>query len=140
MTLERYLPYLNIKHDWHGINCWSIIEKIYLEQLGITLFDWAGTFQVSKNDALNTKGFYSISNHIINEVEKWVKINLLEIKEFDIILFKSKLNPNRIRHFGMYVGGNKYIHLVENQHSCFAELNQDIRDTIYAIVRHNTLV
>jgi cell wall-associated NlpC family hydrolase len=61
------------------------------------------------------------------------KVNLTDLQEYDVILFKSgRLLPT---HFGMYVGYNKFIHLEEGRFSKIDNLNDAWRGIIASIWR-----
>lgn len=137
MTQLKYLKYLGIKHDYLQNNCITLINDIYKTELNSNAFDSLWLYlNMPEGKPLDGKGW--MKRFSIQDIESGAslvakKVNLTEIKEYDVILFKSKsLLPV---HFGMYVGYNKFIHLEENRYCKIDILNDVWRGMIASIWR-----
>lgn len=133
-----YLNYLGIKHDYSSINCFTLIKQIYREQLKFNDFDnlcyKAG---VPNGTPFNRRWQFKISLSEIecHAVKFFKKVNLTDIGEFDLIVFKS--DKDRPNHFGIYIKDNKFLHLEEGKFSILSELDDKYRNSIASIWRLN---
>lgn len=80
---------------------------------------------------------------ILEEIKNWFKINLTELKEYDILVFTNR--KDQPRHFGMYIANNKFIHLPSDSMCVISELNDKYRERLQfgkcsGVYRHNDLV
>jgi len=137
--LKKYEHYIKIKHEWQGMNCVTLIVDIYNRFLNIDLKEClsrAGTDGVTNIDAK----WYQIVPYetIINEINNWKKINLRDIQEYDILIFRTK-NMRHV-HFGMYIEAGTYIHLPFNGYATFKLLNEDDIKILIGCYRHYDLV
>tara|TARA_Y100000034_G_C6899105_1_gene415221 strand:+ start:2299 stop:2715 length:417 start_codon:yes stop_codon:yes gene_type:complete len=138
--MEKYLKYLYREHDYQGINCLTLIEQIYLELLNINFFEmWHRVGTAGNSEDVSSRWKFLYKHKIIEELTHWKKIELVNIKEYDILVFNSK-KKDLINHFGMYIGENKFIHISENRYSQLSELNQDYRDVLFGVFRHPDVV
>ena len=131
---DKYVPYLKIKHEWDNINCYTLIELIYLSHLSIDLKNSLGK-NIGYCEHMNKRWFIAnfTKAHLDKELENWDKISLTDLKEFDILVFTNK--KNRPFHFGLYIAQNTFIHLEENSYCCFSLLDSYWRDFIYVAAR-----
>ncbi len=139
-SMEKYLPYLKIKHSWDKINCLTLIEDIYNKQLNIDFFaTWERLKRTDGTSNIDKFWFrkYTI-NELENELQYWKKINITESQEYDVLVFTS-LKKVPI-HFGMYIHSNKFIHVIEEQYCRFSELDQEYRDKLRGVYRHEIMV
>lgn len=137
---NKYIKYLIYKHTWNYINCLTLIELIYEEQLGIDFSDIWDELEIpdGTTDA-NINWFKKYHKKFLKlKLLNWTKISLQQLQEYDIILFKNR--KGLINHFGMYIGENKFIHVEQDIYTNINELNEHWRDSILAIYRHNDLV
>lgn len=136
-NMSNYTQYLGIKHDYLNINCITLIERIYKEQLGSDVFSdlWKHLEIKNGKPKEGTRWKFKIT---FDKILEWTnknarKVDLRDLKEYDVFIFKSK--KNRPLHFGMYIGENKFIHIEEESTSVISLLNQDWRDQIHSIYR-----
>ena len=123
--------YLGLKHSYTDINCITLVKKIYLAELGIVIElpeypqsqKWMRVFNVDAFD----KSIEGIAQ----------KIPLTAAKNFDLLVFKQR---NTITHFGLFLSGNKMLHIESNSFSKIELLNSYWRDQLYAVYRHSSLV
>jgi hypothetical protein len=128
------IPYLNIEHDYMGTNCISLIASFYEKELGISWVD-------EKNEFLNfkvqgAKEVRKIPISALENLKNWTKINLTDIKPFDIIVL---VQNDRIKHFVMYVGEGKVLDLKEKSKSVLRYLNDKHRDETSVVFRHRQM-
>lgn len=137
MTQSKYLKYLGIKHNYLENNCITLINDIYKAELSSNAFDALWEY-LGMPEGKPTDGKAWMKRFSIEDIETGAslvakKVDLTELQEYDVILFKSKrLLPI---HFGMYVGYNKFIHLEEGRFSKIDVLNTAWRDMIASIWR-----
>lgn len=137
--MQKYTKYLTIKHNWKDNNCATIIRDIYKEHLNIDLNDIFSkdvSKLVNEADTNWYKNWGKTELH--NELKQWTKINLHELREYDILIFISKNSGNM--HFGMYLESNTFIHLKEGQYVTLGLLDDVWRKLLYGCYRHNELV
>ena len=135
--MTDYTKYLGIKHNYQNINCITLIEKIYKEELNSEVFQslWTHLNLLGGKPIEGSRWKFKIT---LEKIEEWanlnaIKVDLTKIKEYDVILFKSK--KNRPIHFGMYITNNNFIHVEEETSSRISSLNQEWRDKIHFILR-----
>ena len=135
--MTDYTKYLGIKHNYQNINCITLIEKIYKEELNSKVFQSLWThLNLSEGKPLEGRRWkFKIT---LEKIEEWVdsnaiKVDLTDIEEYDGIVFKSK--KNRPIHFGMYITNNNFIHVEEETGSRISALDQEWRNQIHVILR-----
>ncbi len=137
MTQLKYLKYLNKKHDYLENNCITLISEIYKNELNSNAFDKLWIY-LDMPEGKPQDGKAWMKRFSIQDIEYGAslvakKVDLTDLQEYDVILFKSKrLLPI---HFGMYVGYNKFIHLEEGRFSKIDVLNTNWREMIASIWR-----
>lgn len=137
MNQSKYLKYLGKKHDYLENNCITLINDIYKTELKSDVFDSLWNYlNMPEGKPLDGKNW--MRRFSIQDIESGAslvakKVDLTELQEYDVILFKSgRLVPT---HFGMYVGYNKFIHLEEGRFSKIDNLNDNWRQMIASIWR-----
>lgn len=135
----KYLKYLNIKHDYQNYNCITLIDFIYKTELRCNIFDDLWIY-LNLPEGKPKDGRSWMRKFSLNHLETWAekvatKVILTNLVEYDVIVFKSaRLLPT---HFGMYIGGNKFIHLEEDKYTKIEAFNQDWRDRVAGLWRIN---
>ena len=135
--MTDYIKYLGIKHDYLTNNCITLISDIYKNELGSDVFDslWAHLKIPEGKPIDGRKWMKRVSfDSIINWASTVAKkVNLTELQEYDVILFKSgRLIPT---HFGLYISNNRFIHLEELRTSKIDVLNDYWRGQIHSTWR-----
>tara|TARA_B110000503_G_C7118037_1_gene401216 strand:+ start:279 stop:698 length:420 start_codon:yes stop_codon:yes gene_type:complete len=134
----KYDKYLGIKHSYTQINCVSLLDIIYKEQLHSNAFTKiCGMLDIKSLYAYKDKQW--MHNIKKSEVEACItsiarKIILTDIQEYDVILFRHK---KVLTHFGMYIGQNSFIHVEEGRESKIDKLTDKWREEISSIWRLN---
>ncbi len=131
----NYLPYLNRTHSYTGDNCLSIIAEIYEKELNIPFTEERQLFNNFCFQDL--KEIRRIPLEKVYSLENWIKIQLTQLQEFDIIVYTRNL---KISHFNMYAGSYKFLDLIENQKSVLRHFNDIRTENIDGIIRHKQLV
>jgi len=137
MTQLKYNKYLGIKHNYLEYNCITLIDSIYKNELNSNVFEALWNFlNLPGGKPQDGRGW--MKRYSLDSIETWAskvatKVNLTEMQEYDVIVFKSvRLIPS---HFGMYVGYNKFIHVAEGKYSSIDVLTEDWRNQISSIWR-----
>ena len=135
----KYNKYLGLKHNYTEHNCITLIDSIYKNELNSNVFDRLWEYlELPEGRPKDGRGW--MKRFSISSLETWAstvatKVNLTELQEYDVIIFKSgRLIPT---HFGLYVGNNRFIHLAEGKFSKIDALDQDYREEIASIWRWN---
>ena len=135
--MTDYTKYLGIKHDYQGINCITLIEKIYKEELNSEVFQslWTHLNLLEGKPLEGRRWKFKVT---LEKIEEWVnlnaiKVDLTDIEEYDVMLFKTR--KNRPIHFGMYTTNNNFIHVEEETSSRISALDQDWRNQIHFVLR-----
>lgn len=137
MTQLKYLKYLGKKHNYLENNCITLINDIYKTELNSNVFDSLWLY-LNMPEGKPLEGKAWMKRFSIQDIETGAslvakKVDLTDLQEYDVILFKSgRLLPT---HFGMYVGYNKFIHLEEGRFSKIDNLNDNWRNMIASIWR-----
>lgn len=136
MGLEKYIPYLSIKHSWDRFNCLTLIELLYKDFLNIDFNSvWKRQNRLNGTTNIDRKWFLKYTKkHIDNETKYWKKIDLVDLQEFDILIFITK--KGRIFHFAMYIGENKFINIQENSYCTISEFDEYWRNRFYKGYRY----
>lgn len=128
--MQKYRKYIGLKHSWEAINCLTLIENIYKDFLSIdfsNMWKRAGRYDgVTKIDK-NWHRQYGAPT-LLNELQHWIKVPLLNVQEYDILVFTSRQNIPF--HFAMYIGDNLIIHITEGNYSTIAELDETRRKNL----------
>jgi hypothetical protein len=85
-----------------------------------------------------------IKTYTSEYIDEWalkysVKVNLTELKNYDVIAFKSR-KSNLIIHFGIYLTGHKLLHIEDGGTSRVDNLSTYWIDYIHSIYRHEQMV
>lgn len=135
----KYLKYLGIKHNYTENNCITLIASIYKNELNSNVFDGLWEYlDLPEGKPQDGRGW--MKRFSISSLETWAstvatKVNLTELQEYDVIIFKSRrLIPT---HFGLYIENNRFIHLEEGRFSRIDVLDQEYREEIASIWRWN---
>jgi len=136
---SKYLKYLGLKHNYTEHNCITLIDSIYKNELKSNVFDGLWEYlELPEGRPKDGRGW--MKRFSISSLETWAstvatKVNLTELQEYDVIIFKSgRLIPT---HFGLYVENNRFIHLAEGKFSKIDILDQEYREEIASIWRWN---
>ena len=122
-----------MKHDYSNINCITLIQAYYKNELGIDLclpkYDesraWLKQFTVTFLD------------NWANQYGK--KVLLTEVKNYEIMAFRSK-KTELLTHFAMFIMPYKMLHVEEGRSSTVELLSDKWLDNLHGIYRHNALV
>lgn len=135
----KYNKYLGLKHNYTEHNCITLIDSIYKNELNSNVFDGLWEYlELPEGRPKDGRGW--MKRFSISSLETWAstvatKVNLTELQEYDVIIFKSRrLIPT---HFGLYVENNRFIHLAEGKFSKIDVLDQEYREEIASIWRWN---
>ena len=137
----KYLKYLGLKHNYTEHNCITLIDSIYKNELNSNVFEGLWEYlELPEGRPKDGRGW--MKRFSISSLETWAstvatKVNLTELQEYDVILFKSgRLIPT---HFGLYISNNRFIHLEELRTSKIDVLNDYWRGQIHSTWRWNGL-
>lgn len=144
--IGKYQEYLTLTHEWEDLNCLTLLEHLYKKYLNIDFMDtWLRADRKDGSTNIDARWFAKYRREdFLNEISNWIKIELTQIKEFDILVFTSK--GNLPKHFGMYIGQNYMIHMLQNNPCQISFLDDTYRDklnienTASGIYRHVNLV
>lgn len=127
----KYNKYLGRKHVYGNFDCIRLVKEFYNNELGVS-------FDIPS---------YTLSNKWIKEftlesIDNWItkygkKIELTEIKNYDLIVFKS---GNFATHFAIYLAPNKILHVEDNSYSKIDVLDEYWLTQLYKAYRHDKLV
>jgi cell wall-associated NlpC family hydrolase len=125
--------YLGVQHEYGIFDCITLVKHFYKNQLNIDFNLPTYPYDMSW-----------IKNFTPEYIDQWalrysVKVNLTELKNYDVIAFKSR-NTNLIIHFGIYLTPNRLLHVEHGGASRIDSLSTYWIDYIYAIYRHEQLV
>src|ERR1051326_5664105 len=96
-SLKKYYKYLNINHSWSEINCLTLIELIYKDELKI---DFQDTWLRTKPEKIDKNWFKIYGTNIFqDELKHWINIPLTNLMEYDILVYTTK--EGIPVHFGM---------------------------------------
>lgn len=132
---------MEYKHDYMGINCISLIDQIYKEELGITHFDTLWKILDFPEGKANM-GRAWIKKVTFEKIDEWAtqyakKVSLTKAREYDVIVFKSR--SGRPFHFGMCIGGGRFIHVQQDSYVMIDYITSWI-DSVHLVYRSNEMV
>jgi cell wall-associated NlpC family hydrolase len=125
--------YIGLKHEYGKLDCITLIQRFYAEQLNIEL--QLPYYEKSK------KWMYVLSAQSVNDwaLKYAIKTTLTSAQNYDLIVFKSE-KQSLITHFGMFLLPNTMLHIEEKAFSTITTLSEYWVSSIYAIYRHEQLV
>ncbi len=126
------IPYKEFGRDFNGVDCYGLIALIYKEEKNIIIPDYT--------ELAYNKTRYDIKNqedHILKSIGiAWVFEN--KPKTFDVLIFNKGSNCKITSHIGLYMGNNKFIHVLENFPSYIERLNNPLwKSRLYGVMRFN---
>ena len=128
--LDKYinLPYKNVGRDFNGVDCFGLVYLIYKNELNIELPDFTN-LMYSKN------WFKEGKNIIVENVwDKWYEVDKTE--QTDLLLFYTNYKKRVVNHIGLYIGNNKFIHILETYSSKIDRLDGRWNKLLYKILRY----
>ena len=125
--------YLGLKHNYSKTNCITLIQSFYKNEFNIHF----ETPNYPKSRSWLK--FYDPS--FISEwvSEDWIKVQLTDAKNYDVMIFNSE-KTKLITHFGMYIMPSRMLHIEEGGFSCVQTLSDYWVKNLCMICRHNDLV
>ena len=98
MNYTKYLgiPYTEGGRSFENVDCYGCVYLIYHDLYGITLPDFQGK---------SYQGEFS---------KLWKPIEKMDLREKDVILFRTSRTSTAINHIGLFVGEGKMIQCLEN--------------------------
>jgi probable lipoprotein NlpC len=128
--MDQYinLPYKNMGRDFNGVDCYGLAYLIFEEERGIQLPDFT--------DINYTIGWSEDGeNYIVDSIyDKWSEVEL-PYQLFDCILFYKNANRSIVNHIGVYIGSNKFIHIILRKRSEINRLDKLWNNRIYKVLR-----
>lgn len=127
-SLGKYigLTYKNLGRDIKGVDCYGLIYLIFQNERNIELPDFT--------ELKYEKEWYKSKNHILDNVdEKWDSVSL-PYKKYDILLMRLG-TKSIVNHCGMFLEGDKFIHIYEDHKSELGHLNGFWSDILYKAIR-----
>ena len=128
--LDKYinLPYKNVGRDFNGVDCFGLVYLIYKNELNIELPDFTN-LMYSKN------WFKEGKNIIVENVwDKWYEVDKTE--QTDLLLFYTNYKKRVVNHIGLYIGNDKFIHILETYSSKIDRLDGRWNKLLYKILRY----
>lgn len=125
------LPYKAGGRNFDGTDCYGIAVLVGKEELGIDLPDFT--------ELLYDKDRYDIDkkeDHILRNLDIcWARVKK-PYKIFDCLIFNSGKDCTLINHIGIYIGNNKFIHIIESQTSMISSLDNPYwENKVYGVMR-----
>lgn len=126
------LPYREFGRDFDGVDCYGLITLIYNNELGIIIPDYTDLLCSKTRHNLKEK-----QDHILNSIGiKWVPLKNDKFKVYDALVFNKRSNSAIAEHIGMYIGGGKFIHALEDHTSMINRLDSPFwKSTLYGAMR-----
>lgn len=125
--------YLFLPHSYGDVNCVSLIQRFYANELDITLDipDYEKSRRWSAFFTTKSVDFWATQNA--------KKVELTAAKNYDLMIFKSR-NSNKLTHFAMYIESNRMLHIEEGSTSKIEMLSDYWLQQLYGVYRHAALV
>ena len=129
------IPYKHLGRDFSGVDCYGLITLVVKELFSINLPDFT--------DLLYSKDRFDISSkedHILNSIGVvWIPIGR-PYHIFDALIFNSNEDNSMSTHTGLYIGDEKFIHIVDNQTSMVSTLDTSYwKNKLYGAMRLKSL-
>jgi hypothetical protein len=141
--MTKYIKYLGLKHDYDNVNCITLIDMIYVNELNNRIFTDVWKFFDIKKGHPEEKSRWSF-RFSFEQLANWANKNTTKVdwqkdlQEYDVLWFKTK--KNRPMHFGMYTGVNEFIHIEEGGYSRISFLNEEWRNQMFGAYRSKSEV
>uniref|UniRef100_A0A6H1ZJZ9 Putative tail protein n=1 Tax=viral metagenome TaxID=1070528 RepID=A0A6H1ZJZ9_9ZZZZ len=133
MNFSKYinLLYKNLGRDFNGVDCFGLLYLIFREERNIVLPDYTEL-------KYNKEWYKHQENHIINNInDSWIRVSK-PYKTYDAIIFYNfgRVSSFIANHIGMYIGDNKFIHIMENTTSRVNNLDSYWVSKLYGTIRY----
>jgi hypothetical protein len=125
--------YLGLSHEYGKVDCIRLIKNFYNKELELDfpLPDYPLSKQWLKRYSTTFVDNWAAST--------FIKVNLTDAENYDVIAFKSN-KTNLIIHFALFLKPVEMLHIEEGGFSCIQTLSQEWRDSIHSFYRHEQLV
>jgi probable lipoprotein NlpC len=125
------IPFKDLGRDFSGVDCYGLIALIFKEEKGLVIPDYT--------ELLYGKDRTEIKEKRDNILESmgifWVKAEG-KLKPFDALIFNRGCNSKVSSHVGLYIGNNKFIHVLENFPSYIEKLDNSVwKSRLYGAMR-----
>lgn len=118
MIFNKYieLPYKNLGRDFDGVDCFGLLYLIYRKERNISLPDYT--------ELKYDKEWYKNENHILDNInDDWIEVSK-PFKLYDALIFYNIGWKSQIaNHIGMYIGEQKFLHILEDRSSTINRLD-----------------
>jgi len=125
--------YLGLHHEYGVLDCIELIRLFYKKELNSAFT--LPTYPKSKK---------WMEHFTTESVDKWastcwIKVELTEAKNYDVIAFKST-KSNIVIHFALFLAPTQMLHIEEGGVSCVETLSHYWVERIHSLYRHESLV
>ena len=136
MVRNNIVNYLGLQHSYLGINCFTIIDKFYKNELNINCLE--------KLIPPNIKSRRWMRDVSLEDIDNWaleygIKVPLTDAQDFDVMVVRSHTFSRPI-HFSMFLKPCNMLHLEEGRTSRYESIGNEWINALYAIYRHKSLV
>lgn len=104
------IPFLAKGRDSSGLDCWGLVRLVYKEEFDIELPSFSDDYEYDDTER--------IEQLTAQYKEGWEEVS--SPKPGSIVLFKVL---GHLSHIGIYIGGNKFLHCLENHSSVIENLD-----------------
>lgn len=104
------IPFLQKGREKSGVDCWGLVRLVYKEEFDTDLPSFADDYEYDDTER--------IEQLTAQYKEGWEETSTP--KPGSVVLFKVL---GHLSHIGIYIGGNKFLHCLENHSSVIEDLN-----------------
>lgn len=124
------LPYKPLGRSFDGVDCYGVVALFYNEEFNVELPDF--TDLIYSKDRYNLK---KKEDHILFSKDiEWVKDT--EPQLYDGLIFNSSKECGLTNHIGLFIGNDKFIHIINTQTSMIGRLDKFWKSKLYGIMRY----
>lgn len=137
--MRRYIgiPYEHQGRSMKGLDCYGLVVLVYKDKLGIELPD-VEHYQYGKQACEYMEAFYTNDQyeHVSHFHSLWEPVDLSNLEKYDIILFNAYDDVDAPTHSGVYLGDDKFIHVMHNLPVTISRLSRVLGMAIHSAYRY----
>jgi len=130
MNFSKYinLPYKYEGRDFDGVDCYGLLYLIYKNERNIILPEYNYPEEWAK------MGYNYIEDETRHTLH-WEKVGK-PYKVFDVIILYASLKRVVANHLGIYIGNDKFIHILNEKYNSMVERLSRWESRLYGVWRY----
>jgi cell wall-associated NlpC family hydrolase len=131
------IPYKHLGRSKDALDCYGLVVTIYRDKLGIELPDVC-QYKYGEQACEYMEAFYTEDKyeHVADFHKLWEPVEISKLQKYDVILFNAYKGVEAPTHSGVYLGSNKFIHVMYNLPVTISRFEKLIGVSVHSAYRY----